>query len=251
MCVGIGYDVTEYDDDDDEQCYQLLSLLYLFGSSSSTRLKYLCRKETITNLLALLGTNTAPRSQRLVLRFLRRLLPYQQDNINNLVELFLDEIGKLMFQHKYFEETQKPELPPPQTTTTTTTTTTKEAGGTSATQESKEKIPEQISKMEVESSSTAAPTMTEEKKTQVSTEKQDEKLEIDNLSEHDDTGEDDSGSDMTKKREYALYLNYWPSTYQRLVEVVLLMHFQQTFMISSQNLMSISGLFERLQRRSQ
>jgi hypothetical protein len=81
-----------------EQCFQLLSLLYLLGEPRA-----LARKDNVTDLLSILGTNSAPRSQRLVLRLCRRIIPVlsASDSADYLVGFFLDEIAKWMLKGKF------------------------------------------------------------------------------------------------------------------------------------------------------
>jgi hypothetical protein len=88
------------EEDTEEQCYQLLSLLHLLGTSSS-RLKSLSRKENIDNLLSLLHAQSSPRTQRLVLRLCRRLLPLQHEGQQQLIDKCLAQIGKWLFQGKF------------------------------------------------------------------------------------------------------------------------------------------------------
>eukprot|EP00029_Vermamoeba_vermiformis_P008050 TRINITY_DN365_c0_g1_i7.p1 TRINITY_DN365_c0_g1~~TRINITY_DN365_c0_g1_i7.p1 ORF type:complete len:4455 (+),score=2004.27 TRINITY_DN365_c0_g1_i7:138-13502(+) len=88
------------EEDTEEQCYQLLSLLHLLGTSSS-RLKSLSRKENIDNLLSLLHAQSSPRTQRLVLRLCRRLLPLQHEGQQQLIDKCLAQIGKWLFHGKF------------------------------------------------------------------------------------------------------------------------------------------------------
>jgi hypothetical protein len=89
------------------QCYQLLFLLYNLGSGP-LRLKALSAHENVSSLLSILGSNTSPQSQRLVLRLLRRILPLQNsESAESVVNLLLDEIGTWLFCGKYSEFTTK------------------------------------------------------------------------------------------------------------------------------------------------
>lgn len=101
------YDVSkneEVNTTTNEQCFELLSLLFLLGGNS----RALARKESIENLLSILGTSSAPRSQRLVLRLCRRMLPYQFDIVNGkLIENFLEEIGNWTVEGKFSNRSEK------------------------------------------------------------------------------------------------------------------------------------------------
>jgi hypothetical protein len=88
-------------EEDDKQCYQLLSLLFVLGSASSVRLRSLSNSKNLQSLVSMLGTNISPRSQRLVLRLCRRLLPVQSpEAICELVNVLLDEMGSLLLNDK-------------------------------------------------------------------------------------------------------------------------------------------------------
>jgi len=85
----------------DEQCYQLLSLMYLIGG-----VKTLARKSNIDDLLRLLGTNLAPRSQRLVLRLCRKMLPHHaaEESAEKMTNFFLDQIAMWTIKGKLDRE---------------------------------------------------------------------------------------------------------------------------------------------------
>jgi hypothetical protein len=85
---------TKAESDEGEQCYELLYLFYLLGGNSS-RHKSLSNPLNVKSLVSILGTNSAPRSQGLVFRLCRRLLPLQNiSSIESITNLLIDEVGK-------------------------------------------------------------------------------------------------------------------------------------------------------------
>lgn len=56
--------------------FELLSLLYILGGDSN-HFSRIANESNVRNLVSFLGTNSPPRSQRLLLRLCRKLLPYQ------------------------------------------------------------------------------------------------------------------------------------------------------------------------------
>jgi hypothetical protein len=194
------------------------------------KFKSLCRRENIAHLIALLEADIAPRSQRLILRLCYRLLPFQQDNIQTLIELFLDRIGNLLFERSYFAGLQKalspPALPPsrpptiPSTTPTTTTVTESK---------SSEQQPPISSNMEIESALSSLfenitskdgmkPHEPSEREQQQQQQKEDDEKK--NLIAYVEN-EDDEYSSQKKEQEYGVYLNYWSPMPKQLMEVIL------------------------------
>eukprot|EP01122_Echinamoeba_exundans_P001572 TRINITY_DN115_c0_g1_i2.p1 TRINITY_DN115_c0_g1~~TRINITY_DN115_c0_g1_i2.p1 ORF type:complete len:3572 (-),score=989.42 TRINITY_DN115_c0_g1_i2:58-10773(-) len=88
---------------DGEQCFQLLSLMYLLGAPGP-----LARPENIENLLSILSIpSTAPRVQRLILRLFRRILPTMLElrspstlSADSLAVHFLDQVAAWVFKGK-------------------------------------------------------------------------------------------------------------------------------------------------------
>lgn len=87
---------------DGEQCFQLLSLIYLLGAAGP-----LAQPENVENLLSILTSPfTAPRSQRLILRLFRRILPTLLEakqgtlSADHLANGFLDQIASWVFKGK-------------------------------------------------------------------------------------------------------------------------------------------------------
>jgi hypothetical protein len=89
--VGAPYLLAE-----NEHLYQLLSLLYLLSDNTLVRF-LLSRPEHVRMLMDFLGVAVWPRTQRLVLRILRQLLPLQTqgDVMRECLAMLLTQLGRL------------------------------------------------------------------------------------------------------------------------------------------------------------
>eukprot|EP01116_Phalansterium_solitarium_P025544 TRINITY_DN981_c0_g3_i2.p1 TRINITY_DN981_c0_g3~~TRINITY_DN981_c0_g3_i2.p1 ORF type:complete len:4579 (-),score=1632.50 TRINITY_DN981_c0_g3_i2:159-12473(-) len=115
MCAelkGMSQRVRQRTDEDDDQCYELLSLLCLLGSSPTGH-KALGRSENLLNLISIIKADSSePRAKRLALRLLRRLLPgHNTDSIPKLIEFFLDQIGSTVYLEKAPRPASRPGTP--------------------------------------------------------------------------------------------------------------------------------------------
>lgn len=137
--------------------------------------KALSREENLSNLVSILKTNAAaPRSKRLALRLLRRLLPSQtQQVMPRLIEFFLQEIGERLFV------------------------------------DASRKEPEQMVQIEpVEQMESEAEPPTPTQPTEQSMEEAEEEDEEGNDEEEDEEGEEDD-EEFEPEEHSALYLNSW------------------------------------------
>jgi len=83
--------------EDQDQCYELLELLFSLGGTSIL-IRSLAGTDNVLSLISLLTMKMAPKSQRLVFRLCRKLLPVLQDPalIDRLVSILFTHISNLV-----------------------------------------------------------------------------------------------------------------------------------------------------------